>query len=137
MSQRASLIALMSLLVVLPAALAVNTVFAAGEEPVFQNVQLLGHVKSKKEMRALMKEQAKALGVKCTHCHVQGKFELDDKAPKRRAREMMRMVRSLNETHFPDLETGVTCWTCHAGREEPELTRPVGAQEGETPPAGG
>ena len=102
-----------------------------GESP-FVNVELLTHVKDKREMRAIMKEQAKALGVKCTYCHVQGKFELDDKEEKKTGRAMIRMVDELNAKYFPDAEQGITCWTCHRGSEKPELLRPpdAGGDEG-------
>ncbi|MEM7247520.1 MAG: c-type cytochrome [Acidobacteriota bacterium] len=95
----------------------------------FKNVQVLTHVKDKREMRAIMKEQAKALGVKCTYCHVQGKFDLDDKPEKVEAREMMRMVVDLNERYFADEEQGVTCWTCHRGASHPENLRPADAPD--------
>jgi hypothetical protein len=93
----------------------------------FQNVQVLTQVKSKKEMRGIMKAQAKALGVKCTYCHVQGKFSLDDKKKKVQAREMLKMVAEINTNWFAEEEHGVTCWTCHRGVEEPESTRPAEA----------
>ena len=96
-------------------------------EAEFSNVEILTEVTDKREMRAIMKEQAKALGVKCTYCHVQGKFELDDKPEKKQAREMMRMVRELNRTWFKDSEKPITCWTCHRGSDHPEMERPEGA----------
>jgi hypothetical protein len=39
-----------------------------------------------------MKSLAKGLGVKCTACHVKGKFDSDDVAAKRDAREFFRAV---------------------------------------------
>ena len=93
----------------------------------FSNVELLTHVKDKREMRAIMKEQAKSLGVKCTYCHVKGKFDLDDKKEKVQARAMMRMVQEVNAKYFAEEEQGITCWTCHQGAEEPQLTRPADA----------
>ena len=87
---------------------------------VFKNVKVLKHVTSKTEMRRLMKEQSAALGVKCTHCHVPGKFDLDDKEAKKTARAMMEMVQKLNATYFPKVEKPpINCWTCHRGEEKP------------------
>lgn len=102
----------------------------------FENVRLLTNVTSKSEMRAIMKEQAKALGVKCTHCHVKGKFGAEDKPEKEAAREMMTMVAELNERFFPDAaEPAVTCWTCHRGATEPESVRPPSADDAAGPDA--
>ena len=119
------------------------------DEPVndtvqFKNVKILTGVTSKSEMRRIMKEQAAALGVKCSHCHVPGKFDLDEKKEKVAAREMMKMVRDINALPvFKDAEEkpAVTCWTCHRGGTEPEHVVPQSAydkldsQEG-APPAG-
>lgn len=107
---------------------AAQTAPAPGE-PVFKNVKVLTGVTSKIEMRKLMKEQSAALGVKCTHCHVPGKFELDDKKPKLVAREMLRLVEQLNATTFKDAEEppAITCWTCHRGETKPQTAVPRSA----------
>src|SRR5262245_14349540 len=79
-----------------------------------------------------------SLGVRCDYCHVQEKPDLaktpsnvggwlwdrDDKAPKRAAREMMRMVVELNAKSFRR-ESRVTCHTCHRGSVRPERTPPL------------
>lgn len=111
----------------------VQTCIAQDDQVAFENVEILTGVTSKSEMRSIMKEQAKALGVKCTYCHVQGQFALDDKEEKVEARKMMRMVNEINAKYFPDEKQGITCWTCHQGSEHPELTRPSGE---EAPPSG-
>lgn len=87
-------------------------------------------------MRALIDTMAsftRALGVRCPFCHV-GKegdpletfqFAKDDKAEKRRARDMLRMVASINETlmmsmaDHHDAHVVVTCATCHHGLNVP------------------
>ena len=110
---------------------------AAAPTSLFKNVKVLTHVKSKAEMREIMKAQSAALGVKCSHCHVPGKFELDDKKEKQTAREMMKMVNNLNTTVFKDFEEkpAISCWSCHRGATEVERTIPqsafdkVGSQE--------
>ena len=119
------------LIVLALSGLALVAVSCLAEEPApapaspFKNVQILKHVTDKKEMRLIMKAQAKALGVKCTYCHVQGKFDLDDKEHKRKARDMMRMTQDINERYFPKAEESISCWTCHRGHDEPQLTRPI------------
>ena len=111
----------------------VGTLTADGGSSDLTNVQVLTHVTSKSEMRAVMKVQAGSLGVKCTHCHVPGKFALDDKKEKLRAREMLKMTAELNAKWFPDEEEPrVTCWTCHRGGTEPENTLPEGAGSADT-----
>ena len=74
-----------------------------------------------------MREFDRALGVRCTYCHVGDErrppkpadFALDDKPEKGRAREMMRMVADLNGTYLKRLDrradppVAVQCATCH------------------------
>jgi hypothetical protein len=80
----------------------------------------------------LMNLVSTSLGVRCDYCHVQATPDLsrtpsnsggwvwdrDDKLPKRRARDMMKMVVALNATHFKG-ESRVTCFTCHRGTTQP------------------
>jgi tetratricopeptide (TPR) repeat protein len=90
-------------------------------------------------VRALIDTMAgftRALGVRCTYCHVgrEGEplasydFATDEKPEKVKAREMMRMVAAINGEHLAKLERRreprivVTCATCHRGVAEP---RPV------------
>ena len=74
----------------------------------------------------------RALGVRCSHCHVgeEGEplntydFASDDNPNKERAREMLRMLGSIND-HLKNIEpSGVQpvnmwCHTCHRGRPRP------------------
>jgi hypothetical protein len=80
----------------------------------------------------LMNLVATSLGVRCDFCHVQANPDLtktpsngggwvwdrDDKAPKRRARDMMKMVVALNSSAFGG-DSKVTCFTCHRGTTQP------------------
>jgi hypothetical protein len=59
-----------------------------------------------------------ALGVKCGFCH-EGEDYAKDTPRKQKAREMMRMTRSINEDSFAG-QTRVTCLTCHNGAERPK-----------------
>jgi len=86
----------------------------------------------------LMNLVATSLGVRCDHCHVQANPDLsktpsnvggwvwdsDDKLPKRRAREMMKMVVELNSSRFKG-EAKVTCYTCHRGATQPSRLPPL------------
>ena len=81
-----------------------------------------------------MKNVAQALGVRCTHCHVNNgdpnnfadfDFPSDENSHKGIAREMIRMVRAINQELLPppmhaDAEgMQVTCFTCHRGSTMP------------------
>ena len=86
----------------------------------------------------LMNLVATSLGVRCDYCHVQANPDLsrtpsnvggwvwdrDDKLPKRRAREMMKMVVDLNASRFRG-EAKVTCYTCHRGTTQPSRLPPL------------
>jgi hypothetical protein len=74
---------------------------------------------------------ARALGVRCTHCHVERDFSSDDKRQKRAAREMATMHWTINQTlakmnnlsSAPE-ERFINCATCHRGRIDPGESRP-------------
>ena len=107
-----------------------------------QNIQVLSKELTGRRLRAPMRGFASALGVTCTHCHVgeEGKpfstydFASDENPNKDRAREMLRMLGSINE-HLSKIEpsgderVNLWCHTCHRG-----LSRPMtlGAQLRET-----
>jgi hypothetical protein len=97
----------------------------------------------------LMNLVADSLGVRCDYCHVQEKPDLtrtpwnvggwvwasDDKAAKRTARDMMRMVVDLNAGRFGGTAK-ITCYTCHRGTTEPARLPPMPAADaGATTPA--
>lgn len=93
----------------------------------FTNLQVLPKDISKPELVAAMRSFAGALGVRCKYCHVgpddlQGMDFANDELPtKKIARQMMRMVGSINKDHLSKLETNrdteirVECVTCHRG----------------------
>jgi hypothetical protein len=60
----------------------------------------------------------KALGVECTHCHVDGKWTDESKPQFATARNMARMVTALNGGPLRDVGE-VACWTCHSGQVKP------------------
>lgn len=93
-------------------------------------------------VRALIDTMAgftRALGVRCTFCHVgrEGEplesydFAADDKQEKAKARAMLRMVKAINEEyltkvagrHEPPIV--VSCATCHRGITEPRSLQQV------------
>ena len=74
---------------------------------------------------------SKALGVDCTHCHVETDFASDDKPPKRVAREMAAMHRRINQAlgRMKELDSlpedrFINCGTCHRGTLHPQKRTP-------------
>lgn len=95
-------------------------------ETAFKNIQVLKGVPSS-ELVPAMEFISSSLGVKCAFCHVEGHFEKDDKKPKQTAREMMRMMFTLNNSSFA-AQRAVTCYTCHRGAAKP-VSIPMVASE--------
>ena len=107
-----------------------------------QNIQVLSKELTGARLGAPMRGFTRALGVRCTYCHVgeEGKgfstydFAADENPNKNRAREMLRMLGSING-HVKNIEPSgdkrvdMSCDTCHRG-----LARPIslGEQLGET-----
>ena len=84
-------------------------------------------------LKVEMPKIAKALGVECGFCHVQGNFPSDEYTTKRTARRMMEMVKAMNAGYFPRYEPQegdsplggpVTCMTCHRGEKKPMPASP-------------
>ena len=68
-----------------------------------------------------------SLGKQCTFCHVEHKFDADDKDEKKTARKMVDMAVAINEHNF-ESHPEVRCFTCHEGHPHP-LSRPLFADE--------
>ena len=91
------------------------------------NLQVLPEDIAFPDLVATMRGFALGLGVRCSHCHVEGDepglanmdFASDEKVTKKKARVMMRMVMHINGEHFDELPersdpaVEVTCATCH------------------------
>ena len=96
----------------------------AGE--VFRNVQLMKDIPADRFLRIMDTGYRQSLGVACDYCHVEDRWEADEKRPKRAAREMILMVRMINK-HLGTLaeinadEAAVNCTTCHRGYVKPAL----------------
>jgi len=94
------------------------------------------------ELVNLMGDITRALGVRCTFCHVgeetiplaEYDFASDDKPTKRKARVMIEMMNRINDTHLVRLEeraepaVEVTCITCHRGTRQPRMLEDVVTQ---------
>ena len=97
-----------------------------------KNLKVLNKDWPGSRLSPVMRGFTRALGVRCTHCHVgeEGKplttydFVSDANPNKDRAREMLRMLGDVNE-HLKKLEpsgdqrVNMWCHTCHRGRPRP------------------
>lgn len=110
-------------------------------EPPWQgkNLKVLPQDISHDQLVNIMRGYTRALGVRCTYCHVgeEGKpvrgedFQKDDKPQKEEARTMMRMVQEVNDkflatlAHRADPPINVQCATCHHGLSQPRMLEDV------------
>jgi len=93
---------------------------------VFKNLKLLGNVPAERLLRIMDIGYSQSLGVSCDHCHVEDRWEADEKRPKRAAREMILFVNRINEQlgQMDEIDSGeatVNCTTCHRGDVKPAL----------------
>jgi hypothetical protein len=86
-------------------------------EKVYGNIQVLKGVPAGRIM-VIMAMFTRALGVECSHCHVEGEFDKDEKAAKQTARKMLTMTGTIAGEIFEGKST-VNCYTCHRGQKEP------------------
>jgi len=91
-------------------------------ENVFKNIQAFKGVRAG-DLQGAMSFIASSLNVDCDYCHEQD-FSKDEKKEKSRAREMIRMVRQINEESFRGKNT-VNCFTCHQGHADPIALAPI------------
>ena len=113
----------------------------------FKNLKVLAPDMTRDALISAMRGYSRALGVRCTHCHVQTAtepkeamdFVSDAKPEKNVARTMIRMTRAINADYVSKVnEHGdtVSCGTCHRGHAVPEAFNPPAPParpEGQTP----
>ena len=97
-------------------------------DKVFKNLQIqwFKNVPAGRFLRIMNGGYSRALGVACTHCHVEQDFSSDDKRPKRAAREMAVMHKMINDQlgkmqnlEIKPEERFINCSTCHRGAINP------------------
>jgi photosynthetic reaction center cytochrome c subunit/tetratricopeptide repeat protein len=103
-----------------------------GQAQPAKNLQVLPKDMPRPAIVQRMREFSLALGVRCEHCHMpQPAFDADDKVEKQKAREMIKMVNTINTTMLAALpghtETSarVDCVTCHRGLPVPRTLQSV------------
>jgi hypothetical protein len=92
---------------------------------VFKNIQVMKDAPAGRLLLVMRVAYAASLGVECSHCHVPGEWEKDDKAPKAIARQMWAFMRETNQRLSAIRPgAGVNCTTCHRGETKPALNLP-------------
>lgn len=103
---------------------------------VFMNITQYKGVSAGRLLRIMEHGFSRGLGVTCTHCHIAGEWDRDDKATKQTAREMSKMMAAINGEllkKIPNLKSSnpmVNCTTCHRGQIRPALELTAGAGRG-------
>lgn len=89
---------------------------------VYQNVEVLGHLsvaEFSRQMAAITAWVSPEQG--CTYCHAGNNFASEELYTKQVSRRMMEMTYAINGEWSSHVgETGVTCLTCHRGKNVPE-----------------
>src|SRR3954464_6568679 len=97
---------------------------------VFKNIKMLNDVPAGRLLAIMNVGYGKSLGVSCTHCHVAGEWEKEEKTQKQTARDMSKMAATINNDllkNIPNLKgpnAVVNCTTCHRGQVKPALNIP-------------
>lgn len=93
---------------------------------VFKNIRALpAQMPAGRLLLAMRDGFSPALGVDCTHCHVEGDFASEANDRKQVARDMMAMARRITTEllpavpHLRSQQPQVTCSTCHRGQVKP------------------
>jgi Photosynthetic reaction centre cytochrome C subunit len=98
---------------------------------VFMNIKQYKGVTADRLLRIMEFGFSRSLGVTCTHCHVPGEWESDEKGAKDTARAMSAMVSAINNEYLKNIATlnsanpSVNCTTCHRGQKRPALEMPT------------
>ncbi len=114
-------------------ALLLCTVFVAQAQvpDTFTNLQYFPKDTSKDDLMQTMRGFSFALGVRCEYCHMakdgapaqEKNFASDEKASKKTARAMLRMVDAINQQYISKLDSKadhkVECVTCHRRVSKP------------------
>ena len=98
---------------------------------VFMNIKQYKGVTAERLLRIMEFGFSRSLGVTCTHCHVPGEWDSDEKGAKDTARAMSAMVSAINNEYLKNIATlnsanpSVNCTTCHRGQKRPALEMPT------------
>ena len=97
-------------------------------EQAYKNIKVMQGVPANQISQSMHLIKA-ALGVDCTHCHIEMQWDLEDVQPmKDKARAMYKMMVEINRVNFKG-EQVVTCFTCHKGKAIPDTYPAMPAPE--------
>ena len=94
-------------------------------ESVFKNIKIFQGQPASRVLRIMAQGFDPALGVSCSHCHVVGEYDKEDKPTKQIARDMFAMVGAINTQYLAKIKNlrspnpSVNCSTCHRGQTRP------------------
>lgn len=100
------------------------------------NLQVLPESLSPRDLKFLMKQYGRELGVSCSYCHVEDResgivdYASDENPRKHTARVMIAMLEDINDKHLSQLagdrrySEPVSCGHCHRGRANPQAFAP-------------
>jgi hypothetical protein len=97
---------------------------------VFKNIKYMTTVPAGRLLSIMEGGFSRSLGVDCTHCHVPGKWESEDKPEKQIARDMSDMTTKINKEllkNIKNLKSAnpiINCTTCHRGQVKPATNLP-------------
>ena len=97
---------------------------------VFKNIKMMKESTAGRLLSVMNFGYSRSLGVSCTHCHVPGRWESDEKPNKQVASEMSAMVGKINGEILAGIgnlrssKPTVNCTTCHRGQTQPALSLP-------------
>ena len=107
-------------------------------EQAFKNIQVLNGTPADQLFPA-MQFIAASLGVECDFCHVQGKFDADDKPEKKTARKMIAMTLAINKDSFNSPQGSdmllVPSWQARSGGNAAGVTSDAEPEHAEAAPA--
>jgi hypothetical protein len=99
-------------------------------EQVFKNIKMLTGMPAGRLLAVMQIGYSKSLGVTCTHCHVAGQWESEEKPTKQITRDMSAMAKAINTEYLKNIKSlsnpnpVVNCTTCHRGQVKPALNLP-------------
>ena len=98
---------------------------------VFKNIKTMTTVPAGRLLSIMEFGFGRSLGVDCTHCHIAGKWESEEKPEKQIARDMSDMTTKINKEllknikNLKDPNPIVNCTTCHRGQVKPATNLPA------------
>ncbi len=98
---------------------------------VFMDIDLMAGVTAGQLLTIMETGYSRPLGVTCTHCHIPGEWQSNEKKEKEAARGMIQMTAKINNELLPkvkgldtDHRPEVNCTTCHRGQVRPAIRMP-------------